>query len=148
LNFFAVDLDQDRIIDRIICGNVSLRQAQKVYEHGLYKLANENKLRFKIPDTNRFLYENSDFHYEIKSFQTNKNHFFNEFKIIDKHQNIPEIILILDKQADGTLDEVLKGTTNLSIVQSIYSDIIERGLDKRKMIERDNMFLVKDRKSN
>jgi hypothetical protein len=147
-NFLAIDLDQDRIIDRIILGDVSLQQAQKIYDFGLYRLANENKLRLKIPDANRFLYENSDFLYEIKSFQTNKNHFFNEFKIIDRRQIIPEIIVIIDKQADGFLDEVLKGTPNISIVQSIYSDIIEKGLHKQKMIEQDNMFVVKEQKGN
>jgi hypothetical protein len=145
--FLAVDLDQDQIIDRIILGNVSLQQAQKVYEHGLYLLAIENKLRLKIPDVNRFVHENSDFLYEIKSFQTNKNHFFNEFKIIDKRQIIPDILLTIDNQADGTLDEVLKGTTSLSAVQSIYTDIIRKGLHKQKMTELDNVIVVKERKT-
>src|SRR5574341_1819230 len=66
--FVAIDFDQDRFIDRIQLGEVSLSEAQKIYEHGLEMLSKENRLQLRIPEINRYVYENFDSPLEIISF--------------------------------------------------------------------------------
>jgi hypothetical protein len=43
-NFVAIDMNQDRIIDKIDRGDVSIGDAQKVYDYSLDLLAKQNKL--------------------------------------------------------------------------------------------------------
>ncbi|MDZ7261696.1 MAG: hypothetical protein ONB05_06290, partial [candidate division KSB1 bacterium] len=98
-NFVAIDLAQDRIIDRITMGTVSWDEVQKIYEYGLEMAAKENKLQERLPAVNRYIQESSDFYYEIRSFQPTNVFPFNEFKIIDKRQTPPQVIILVDQQA-------------------------------------------------
>jgi hypothetical protein len=143
-NFVAVDFDQDRIIDRILLGEVSLTEAQKIYEHGLDRLARENRLEVRIPRVSRYVHEKNDFQVEIRSFQPANAQPFNEFIITDNRPVLcPETVIIVDRHADGTLDEVLKGTATPAEFQSQYAKAIEAGLQKRELVKVNNTILVK-----
>ncbi len=144
--FVAVDFDQDRIVDRILLGEVSLNEAQKIYEYGLDRLTQENKLQLRIPGVNRYVYENCDSHLEIISFRPANAQPFNEFKIIDKRQMVsPQMIVVADQNADGKLDEVLKGTVKLEEAQSQYTEAIEAGLQKGELSKANGTILVKEK---
>jgi len=144
-NVLAVDLDQDRIIDYIVLGDMNLADAQKIYHDGLSRIALEKKLRVKAPLVNRYVHESNGFQIEIISFRPASAQPFNEFKIIDKRSlPCPEDIVVIDKNADGTLDEVLKGSVDLRNVQSRYAEAIEAGLLKRELIKVDSTVLVKE----
>ena len=145
-NFMAADFDQDRIIDCILLGEVSLNEAQKIYEYGLDEVTKENKLQVRIPTINRYVHESNDFQIEIRSFRPTNAQPFNQFKITDNRPVVhPEIIIIVDQNADGTLDEVLKGEVTLEKVQSQYAEVIEAGLQKRELIKVNNTILVKEK---
>ncbi len=144
-DFVAVDFAHDRIIDRIAAGSVSRDEAQRIYEYGIDTAAKENKLRQQKPVVNPYVDEDADFYYMIRSLRPPNAHPFNEFRIIDKHRVSPRIMVIVDQKADGTLDEVLKGTVTLEEVQPRYSEVIEGGLKKRELIKVDNMILVKEK---
>lgn len=144
-NFMAADFDQDRIIDHIQMGDVSLAEAQRVYEYGLDRLTKENKLQVTLPKVNRYIYENDDYQIEIRSFRPANSQPFNEFKIIDKRPVVcPEIIIIMDKNADGILDEVLKGSAAPEEIQARYAEVIEVGLQNGELININGTILVKE----
>lgn len=144
--FVATDFDQDRILDRIILGEASLAEAQKIYEYGLERLAQESKLVVRIPSVNRYVYESNDFQIEIRSFRPTEAPPFNEFMITDNRPLVrPEVIIIVDHNADGTLDEVLKGTVTLEKAQSQYAEAIETGLQKGELIKINHAILVKEK---
>lgn len=143
-DFLAIDFDQDRIIDRISVGNASLSKAQEIYDYGLEMLTKENKIKELNPANQKYTEENADFFLELKSFYPANAKPFNEFKIVSKKQLVnPEIIVAIDYEADGTLDEVLKGMTILEKVQAQYSNLIKSGLQKNGLIKVDNTILVK-----
>jgi hypothetical protein len=145
-NFLAIDFDQDRVIDRILLGEVSLNEAQKIYEYGLDEVTRENKLYVRVSSNHRYVHENPDFHLEIRSFRPTNAHPFNEFKIVDSRQMVsPQTIVIVDKNADGTLDEVLKGTVALEEAQCRYTEAIEAGLRKGELAKVNGMILVKEK---
>ena len=50
--FLAVDYNQDRIIDRILLGEASLSEAQKVYDYGLIQVTKQNKLQLRTAGIN------------------------------------------------------------------------------------------------
>jgi hypothetical protein len=56
----------------------------------------------------------------------------------------PETIVAIDNEADGILDELLKGKGDLSKIQSEYTALIEDGLRENKLIKRDGMILAKN----
>ena len=145
-NFLAADFDQDRVIDSILLGEVNLSEAQRVYEFGLEKVAQEDKLHVRIPSVNRYVYEGYESYLEISSFRPPNAQPFNEFKITDKRQMVsPRIIVLVDQNADGTLDEILKGQVTLEEIQPQYAEAIEVGLAKRALIKTDGTILVKEK---
>ena len=145
-NVLAVDFDQDRIIDYVALGKMNLAEAQKIYEDGLSRIAAEKRLRVKTPSVDRYVHASNGFQIEIISFRPASAHPFNEFKIIDKRSPPrPEDIIMIDKNADGTLDEVLKGSGDLDNVQSRYAEAIEAGLLKRELVKVNSAVLVKEK---
>ncbi len=141
--FTAKDYDQDGFIDEIILGKVNMSEAQKIYEYALTTLTMQNKLREVSYKLNAYKHSNSEYNYEIKSFRPSKAEPFNEFIIISNRQILnPYIIICIDQKADGILDRIVKGTISLEKIQTLYSDVIKKGLKSNELIEIDNMILV------
>jgi hypothetical protein len=142
--FLAVDFDQDRIIDRISIGTARLTEAQKIYDYGLEMLTKENRLKELTPANHKYTEEKADLYLEIKSFYPENSKPFNQVKIISKKQIVyPEFIVAIDNEADGVIDEILKGTISLEKIQKYYSDLIESGLSKNGLVKTDGSILVK-----
>jgi hypothetical protein len=144
--FVATDYDQDRIIDSILLGEVSLGEAQQIYDYGLNEVSKEKKLQVRNPSIDRYLHEKNDFQLEIRSFRPINAQPFNEFKITDNRPLVrPETIIIVDQNADGILDEVLKGSVSLEKAQSQYAEAIAAGLQKGELIKENGTILVKEK---
>ena len=121
-----------------------MNEAQHVYEHGLSEVVKDNKLLVKAPSIDRYVHENSEFHLEIRSFRPANIPPFNQFQMIHKHQLVsPQVNILVDQNADGTLDEVLKGKIALDQAQSRYANVIETGLQQHKLEKSDETILVK-----
>ena len=134
--FLATDLDKDRIIDRIILGEASLTEVQEIYEAGIEMLARENKLLERTTKVSRYIQPDYTFHLEIKSFRPHNAQPFNEFKFYDKRSLRPDIIIVIDKGADGSIDEVLKssGTVKLEEIEEHYKHVLHEGLRSQDLI--------------
>ena len=145
-DFVAVDFDQDQVIDRILLGEVSLNEVQRIYDHGLDRVARQNKLILRTPSNNRYVYESCGLQLEIRSFRPSNAQPFNEFRIRDQRQVIsPPTIVIVDHEADGILDEVLKGSVELAKAQSQYAEALEAGLQKGRLAKVNGAILVKEK---
>jgi hypothetical protein len=145
-DFLAFDYDQDGTIDHIALGDADFNKVQMIYEHGIEQAARKNKLLKDYLSNVKYIYENHDHLYEIKSYRPSNANPFNEIKIIDKRQIVSAKRLIaLDQEADGTLDQVLKGRVTLNEIQTDYSEIIKIGLQKGDLIRIENMILVKEK---
>lgn len=144
--FMAADYDQDRVIDSILLGEVSLSEAQQIYDYGLNEVSKEKKLQIRNPGINRYLHEKNDIQLEIRSFRPTNAQSFNEFKITDNRLLVsPEIIILVDQNADGFLDEVLKGSITLEKAQSQYAEAIAAGLQKGELIKANGTILVREK---
>ena len=142
--FVAVDFDKDRILDKVSLGEVELAKAQQIYEYGLNILNQKDQLQVYSMDIIDYVQENSDYDYQIKSFYPEGSEPFNEFKIIRKREITNSEIVIIDQKADGHLDEVLKGSAEeVQDYQARYTYVINAGLEKERLIKKDNMILVR-----
>ena len=145
-DFLAADFDQDRIIDCILLGEAKLSEVQKIYEYGLDRVTQENKLQVRNPAISSYLHEDNSFQIEMRSFRPTDGRPFNEFRIIDKRQVVsPLIVILVDRNADGTLDEVLKGETSLENAQSHYAEVIAEGMLKGELVKVKGAILVKEK---
>ena len=142
--FVAKDYDQDGFIDEITLGEINIREAQEIYEYTLTMLTLQNKLNKVSPKIKVYQYANTKYNYEIKSFHSGSAEPFNQFKIIMNGRKLnPEIVVSIDKGADGILDEVVTGTMSLEEIQTLYAEVIQEGLKKNELTEIDNIIIVK-----
>ena len=142
--FMAVDYDQDGVLDAIVLGDVSLTDAQGIYDYGINGVSKENKLRVQNPGINCYSQEKNDFQFEIRSFEPVNAPPFNEFKITDTRPIVRhEVIVLLDENADGILDGVLKGSASLEEFQSRYAEMIKTGLQIGELVRVNGVILVK-----
>jgi hypothetical protein len=141
--FLAVDFDQDRIIDFILVGQANMDEAQRIYDYGLDEIAKKSKLTILTSHINRYVQEDGDYQFEIKSFRPERLPPFNEFIVVDKRQMVsPATAVAMDRDADGTLDEILKGPAGVEKFQSRYQEVIETGLRKGKLVRINETILV------
>jgi hypothetical protein len=147
-DFTAVDFNQDQIIDRIVRGEVKLNEAQKIYDYGLQKLAQEHKLKVHVTQVSQYTWDDPCCHYEIKSFRNNNSNPFNQFILIENRNTVSSQTLVsVDQNADGTLDVLVKGSATLEELQPKYESIIKKGLEAHKMNKVNGMILVKQEES-
>jgi hypothetical protein len=141
--FWAVDFDQDGVLDQIVLGGANLAEAQKTYETGLDLLARENKLQNRVSEVASFKIEDPGFEFEIKSFRPVNAPPFNEFKMTDKRASMPSVSVSIDDRADGSLDALLTGRSSLESLQSRYQETIRKGLGNNVLIRTEAAILVK-----
>lgn len=144
-DFQALDSNQDRIIDEITRGDIDKAEAQKIYDYSLDLLASENKLN-EVRDPNeepKFTIENPNIIFEITSFHKEGKEPYNQFKIIENRINVnDEISVFSDKLANGSLDEKLQGDYMLHEAQKLYEDIIQEGLNAKKISKINDVIKV------
>ena len=141
-NFIASDLNQDRIIDEVINGDLPISKAQSIYDYCLEALEKQGKVNQIDLGNSTFSYIENNITYEIKSFSSVKSNHFNQFSIKEKFRIVDyKISVFVDNNADGILDETLKGNFSISEAQKKYAMIIEKGLDSHK-ISKSNGFIL------
>jgi len=141
--FLAKDYDQDGYIDEITLGDISKKEAQEIYDYTLMMLDSDSKLRQVVATSNVYQYEDSNYKYEIKSFQPEGAEPFNQIKIFEDGHNLnPPVTVGVDQNADGIVDEIIKGNIPLEKFQKLYSAVTKYGLEENELIKVDNMILV------
>ena len=143
-DFVSVDLNQDRIMDKVTKGNINLSEAQEIYEYCLNLLEREGKLNEISNKTNEFTLKESDYTFCIKSFFSNDSP-FNQFTIVEKRAgfNQDRISIFIDHESDGKLNEVLKGGFLIETAQLMYKKTIDSGLKQGKLREVNENIFVK-----
>lgn len=144
--FVAADYDQDGVLDCVMMGEVALAEAQKIYDYGLNGVSRENKLRVRTPGRSSFSQEKDKFQLEIRSFRPLNAPPFNEFKVTDKRSLVAiEVVVLLDQNADGMLDEILKGAGPLEKFQSQYAEMVKAGLKSGELIKLNGVIVVREK---
>jgi hypothetical protein len=144
-DFIAVDMNQDRIIDDILKGDITLSEAQEIYDYSLDILSKQGKINEINRESKKYLIEGDDYDLEIISFFPRSKSPFNEFKVFEQRNqifNIREYIFV-DNNADGKLDEFLKGSMKIEEAQKHYSILIKKGLENNNLIKMDQFIVVK-----
>ncbi|GBD91582.1 hypothetical protein BMS3Abin04_02314 [bacterium BMS3Abin04] len=143
-NFVAVDINQDGTMDKVIKGNITLSEAQEIYDYSLGMLEKQGKLNEINKKSKEFIFNKSYYKFSIKSFSS-KSGPFNEFTVVNKKPSLYSFktSIFIDRGADGKLDEILKGGILLEKAQKMYNETISEGLKKSKLVKKEGIILVK-----
>jgi len=143
-DFEAVDINQDRVVDKIVKGDVAMHEAQKIYNYSLDLLEKENKLSVINKDTEKFQYTVNKPYliFEITSFQPELGDPFNQFKVVQKQGMSNNVSLFNDMKADGSLDEKLNGSFSIIEAQKRYQETIEEGVRDNRISRVDDLIRV------
>ena len=142
--FIAVDMNQDRIIDRIDRGEISMGEAQEIYDYSLDLLAKQNKLSEIKNREDKFIIDNRNYKFEIKSFFPQLGEPFNEFIVTNKKDEWNyKVSVILDNKADGKLDQILKGKISIEQAQKHYDYVLSEGLKDNRLKEINGSIVTK-----
>ncbi len=144
--FVARDLDQDGVLDVIALGERPLAEAQRIYERVLATLAAQNRLRQVEPDGRAFRCEEAGRRYELKTVRLKGEAFQNEFRVVRLGSPMaPELGIAIDLEADGVLDQLLKGELPLLELQRMYAACIERGVRQGRLERREGLVVVRQK---
>lgn len=134
-DFVAVDMNQDRVMDKIAKGDISLAEAQEIYDYCLNMLEKAGKLSKVDKKINQFELTEGKYTFYIKGFEPKDQKPFTEFRIIDKRLGFNQYkeSIFKDNNADGILDEILKAGMLIEEAQKLYHQIIEKGIKQKKL---------------
>lgn len=144
-NFEAVDINQDRVVDKIVKGDFTIHEAQRIYDYSLDLLERENKLSVINQETENFQYKIKKpfLIFEITSFQPELGKPFNQFRLVQKQGMNENISVFNDLQANGSLDEKLNGSFSIVDAQKQYLETIEEGIKENRISRADDLIRVK-----
>lgn len=144
-NFIAVDMNQDRIIDDILKGDITLLEAQEIYDYSLDILSKQGKINEINRESKKYLIEVDDYNLEMISFFPRSKSPFNELKVFEQRNELfkSSEYFFVDHNADGNLDLLLKGTMSIEKAQEYYSKLVQMGLENNKLIKLNDFIVVK-----
>ena len=141
INLNAVDKDQDGIIDKLITGDMSVEEAQRIYNEGIVSGKKRGVVRQKILSRVFRMSDNMN-HYALHTYDLQVGGVYNKLYISSRRNSLSKMIAT-DLTADGELNVLDKnGKIKLSDYQKLYDSVLSRGVSKGKIINESNTYLV------
>ncbi len=136
----AIDKEQDGILDQVVQGEMSLAEADNIYQHGI--AAAKNNGNYKKRHFSR-IYRTSDLihDYMLRTYILAVGETYNMFSVQNKKSQKIETV-VLDLAADGSLNKSETGDENVMSYQKLYQEILDKGLKEGKIVKNDEMYLV------
>ena len=137
-------MNQDRIMDKVSKGDIELSEAQLIYDYCLNQLELSGKINEVGKKSIEYVLNEPDYTFKIKSL-SNGDKPFNQFIIQQPKSVLKKSVISIfnDNNADGTLNEFLKGGILLKDAQKMYSKTIEKGLVEEKLYMLNENIFVK-----
>jgi len=144
-SLLAIDFDQDRIIDQVSLGGITIHEAQKIYDYCLNVLEKENKLSKINSSNSTYSISETKYDFEVKTFHPGVGSPLNEFIITDTWNKIgfTNYCIFIDENSNGNLDKVLKGEMSLGEAQTHYDRVLAKGLSTNDLKKTEKSIQVR-----
>lgn len=138
----ARDDDQDGKLDVMVAGEMRLHDANAIYEYGIAQAEQERRTAFHL--TSRvYTAEQDGRHYMIKTYLTPGGGAFNRF--FAQGDNGAYAFVVVDREADGQLDDLESGDGDLEALQQAYDHVIGEGMKEDCVHVMDGQYIVEQR---
>lgn len=136
----GIDKDQNGSLDEVVAGNVSLQKAREIYLAGIADGEKQGRVKSETM-TQEYRMVVDQYTYSLITYKLAVGEIFNKLIITNNYFNREEAVL-LDQGADGRLDKIEIGERDLEHYQSIYAQVIERGLTYGRVKKSNGTFQV------
>ncbi len=141
LLFRAIDKEQDGVLDELTIGNMSLEQAQKIYQTGILEGERRGYIK-KRTFAREYRTSIGGDRFILATYILALGDVYNKLFYYEVMRGVE--VEILDQQADGIIDHVERGNKDLGVYQTIYREIIDRGLRYGQVQFINGQYIVAD----
>jgi len=137
----AIDRNQDGTIDKVVVGDISVEDAQKIYIAGLSIGKDKGSVRERYMKSST--YETSDTRndYILQTFNLAIGDIYNILTIKNKKMKYTSIV-VLDTNSDGRLDKMKSGKGDLDYYQNLYGFVLNQGVKEGRIVKSNGKYLV------
>lgn len=135
----ARDDDQDGVLDAMVTGEMSLHDANEIYAYGIGQAQQAGRTAIHLT-TRVYTAERDGRNYMIKTYLTPQGLAYNRF--FAQGDNGAYAVVVVDRDADGRLDEIESGDGDLVALQQAYDLLIDDGMKAGCVHLRDGSYIV------
>jgi len=136
----CIDKQQDGILDEVIVGDISLEEANNIYQGAISTASAKGSLKQKYFE-HYYLTSDKEHTFELRTYVLVDGETYNVFAI--KPFNGDYSYIIRDLEADGSLDYFEAGEGDLEIFQSYYDDVVRKGISRDKIKFSEGVYYVR-----
>ncbi len=136
----ALDRDQDGVLDEIVSGDLSVDEAGRIYAEGLQEGERRHLIKTR-PVTREYRTSDALSECVLTTYLLALGDIYNKLSII-RFNNFHNPTVLVDSDADGTLDLIEKGPGTAGEFQSLYSLILDKAKRENKIITSDGKYIV------
>ncbi len=136
----GLDYDQDGVLDGVVEGQLSLQEASRVYGEGIAEGERLGIVRSRV-QTQEFRTVINQYTYVLVTYHLAVGDVFNKLTILTEYY-APEVAILLDLGADGRLDTIEKGDKDLEHYQSLYEQVLQRGMQFGRVVKAGGLYHV------
>ena len=136
----GIDKQQDGTLDEVIVGDISLEEANSIYQKGILTASANGFLTEKYFE-NYYITSNKHNICELRTYSLADGDIYNFFAVKD-FDNEVDIYIARDLLANGNLDYFEEGDGDLKQFQSLYDEVIQKGIQDEKIIVSNGKYYV------
>ena len=126
----CIDRQQDGVLDEVIVGDITLEEANNIYQEGILMALENGALKEKEFE-HYYLISDMGNIFELRTYVPVDGETYNIFsvkQIIDGRTYV-----LRDLEADGSLDYFEEGEGELELFQSYYDEVVQKGISGNKI---------------
>jgi hypothetical protein len=136
----CIDKQQDGVLDEVLIGNISLEEANTIYQEAISTASANGSLKQKYFE-HYYLTSDKENTFELRTYVLVDGETYNVFAV--KPINKDYSYVLRDLQADGSLDYFEEGEGDLILFQSYYDKVVRKGITRDKINFSDGMYYVR-----
>ncbi len=136
----CIDKQQDGVLDEVIVGDITLEEANNIYQEGIL-IAIENGSLQEKQFEHYYLTSDIGNIFELRTYIPVDGEPYNIFAV--KPINDGRTYVLRDLEANGSLDYFEEGEGELELFQSYYDKIVQKGISGNKIKLSDGMYYVR-----
>ena len=119
---------------------MSLEEAKTIYREGILEGERRGYLR-KRNFNREYKYSDAIYDYALDTYILATGETYNRLTLSHKHA-FQDVAVLIDNEADGTIDRIDKGLESLVVYQKLYDDLVQKGIKAGRVVHSNNRFLV------
>jgi hypothetical protein len=140
LIFQAVDKEQDSILDEVTAGQMSIDEANLIYQEGIREGERRGYIK-KRTFAREYRFMDNMHQFTLATYILAMGEVYNRLTITDR-QLFRAVSVVVDKEADGILDDVEQGTEMAGYYQGFYRSVLETGMRANRIRKMNGKYLV------